>query len=313
SNQKWTAPAPGGGGTPPPGGGPAGRAAAPYLYQWGSPPSATSIMSTTGIRWFTLAFILSNGSCNPAWDGARALTGGSDQSLINSIRGAGGDVIVSFGGWSGNKLGESCTSASALAAAYQRVISAYGLRAIDLDIEATEYSNTTVQQRIVDALKIVRANNPGLVIYITIGTEKTGPDRGLINRAAAGGLAIDGWTIMPFNFGGAGQNMGSLTLQASEGLKSALRSAYGYSDADAYRRMGISSMNGITDNSETVTQADFNTMLGYVQQHQLARFTYWALNRDRPCAGGGDATSSCSGISQQNWDFTRIIAQYQGG
>jgi hypothetical protein len=309
ANQKWTAPS---GGTTPPPSGPAGRAAAPYLYLgWGSPPSPTTVMSATGVRWFTMAFILSGGTCNPMWDGSRALTGGTDQSTINGIRGAGGDVVASFGGWSGNKLGESCGSASALAGAYQKVINAYGLKAIDLDVEATEYSNTTVQQRIVDALKTVRANNPGITIYITIGTSTTGPDRGLINRAAASGLTIDGWTIMPFDFGGAGQNMGNLTVQASEGLKSALRGAYGYSDADAYRRMGISSMNGVTDNSETVTQNDFNTMLGYVQQHQLARFTFWSLNRDRPCSGGG-ATDSCSGISQAAWDFTRIIARYQG-
>jgi hypothetical protein len=309
ANQKWSAPS--GGGTTPPPSGPAGRAAAPYLYLgWGSPPNPTTIMSTTGVRWFTMAFILSSGYCNPMWDGSRPLTGGNDQSNINSIRGAGGDVVVSFGGWSGNKLGESCGSAGELAGAYQKVINAYGLKAIDFDVEATEYSNTTVQQRIVDALKIVRANNPGIVIYITIGTDKTGPDRGLINRAASGGLTIDGWTIMPFNFGGAGQNMGTLTLQASEGLKAGLRSAYGYSDADAYRRMGISSMNGVTDNGEVVNQGDFNTMLGYVQQHQLARFTFWSLNRDRPCTGG--PADSCGQISQQPWDFTKIIAKYKG-
>ncbi|WP_399079113.1 ricin-type beta-trefoil lectin domain protein [Streptomyces zaehneri] len=69
-------------------------------------------------------------------------------------------------------------------------------------------------------------------------------------------------------------------------------------------------MNGITDNSETVTVADFRTILAYAQQRHLARLTFWSVNRDRPCTGGGADT--CSGIAQQPWDFTRVFAQYAG-
>ncbi|MER7004392.1 hypothetical protein ABT297_15285 [Dactylosporangium sp. NPDC000555] len=62
--------------------------------------------------------------------------------------------------------------------------------------------------------------------------------------------------------------------------------------------------------AETVTVADFRTMLAYAQQHHIARFTFWSANRDRPCTGGGADT--CSGVSQAAWDYTRVIAQYQG-
>ncbi|MGW3111530.1 ricin-type beta-trefoil lectin domain protein [Streptomyces sp. NPDC001091] len=308
ANQKWTAPA--GGGTPPT---TAPMAVAPYLYNgWGSPPSPTTVMNATGVKWFTLAFVLSNGTCNPQWDGGRPLTGGVDQQTINTVRGAGGDVIPSFGGYSGNKLESSCTSASALAGAYQKVIDAYGLKAIDIDIEADAYSNATVQQRTVDALKTVKANNPGIKVYVTIGTGQSGPDTSLINRAANSGLQVDSWTIMPFDFGGAGQNMGTLTTRAAEGLKNALKSAYGYSDDQAYRDMGISSMNGITDDNETVTPADFQTILGYAQQHHLARLTFWSANRDRPCSGGYPNDDTCSGVAQSAWQFTGIFAKYTG-
>ncbi|MEW1859648.1 ricin-type beta-trefoil lectin domain protein [Streptomyces sp. NPDC088194] len=310
ANQKWTLPT-GGGTTPPPASGV--QAVAPYLYNgWGNPPDPTTIMNATGVKWFTLAFVLSNGTCNPQWDGSRSLTGGVDQSTIDKVRAAGGDVVPSFGGYSGNKLEQSCTSASALAGAYQKVISAYGLKAIDIDIEADAYSNGTVQQRVVDALKTVKADNPGLTVYVTIGTGQSGPDTGLINKAAASGLTVDAWTIMPFDFGGAGQNMGTLTEQAADGLKNALKSAYGYSDDVAYRHSGISSMNGITDNNETVTLDDFRTILGYAQAHHLARLTFWSANRDRPCPGAYPNDDTCSGVSQQPWDFTRILAQYAG-
>jgi hypothetical protein len=310
ANQKWTAPS----GTPPidpPPPAAGAMAAAPYLYEgWGNPPNPQTVMSATGIRWFTMAFVLSNGSCNPQWDGFRPLTGGVDQSTINAIRSAGGNVIPSFGGASGNKLEVSCGSAGALAGAYQQVINAYGLRAIDIDIETDAYANPTVQQRTVDALKIIRQNNPGIVLYVTFPSDQNGPDASMINRAASSGLTVDGWTIMPFDFGGTG-NMGQLSIQAAEGLKNRLRSAYGYSDDAAYRHSGISSMNGVTDSDPShVTTADFNTMLAYAQQHHLARFTFWSVNRDRPCTGG--AADSCSGVSQGNWDYTRIVARYTG-
>ncbi|CAG7656182.1 chitinase [Actinacidiphila bryophytorum] len=313
ANQIWTLPT--GSGTPPTDPPPAGgvQAVAPYLYNgWGNPPDPTTIMNATGVKWFTLAFVLSNGTCNPQWDGGRPLTGGVDQATINKVRAAGGDVIPSFGGYSGNKLEQSCTSAGALAGAYQKVISAYGLRAIDIDIEADAYSNGTVQQRTVDALKTVKANNPGIAVYVTIGTGQSGPDTGLINKAAASGLTVDSWTIMPFDFGGAGQNMGTLTTRAADGLKNAVKNAYGYTDDQAYRHSGISSMNGITDDNETVTVADFRTILGYAQSHHLARLTFWSANRDRPCPGGYPNDDTCSGVSQQAWDFTRTFAQYGG-
>jgi hypothetical protein len=308
ANQKWTAP--GGGTTPPPP--PAGAmAVAPYYYNgWGSPPNPTTVMSATGVRWFTMAFILSNGTCNPQWDGARPLLGGVDQGTVNTVRAAGGNVIPSFGGASGNKLEQSCTSAGALANAYQQVINAYGLRAIDIDIEGDAYNNATVQQRTIDALKTVRANNPGIVIYVTFPSNQSGPDSSMISRAAASGLTVDGWTIMPFDFGGAGQDMGQLTIRAADGLKNTVRNAYGYTDDVAYRHSGISSMNGITDVSETVSQNNFRTILGYAQQHHLARLTFWSVNRDRPCTGG--PADSCSGVSQTAWEFTRIFAGYSG-
>ncbi|MCL6669186.1 chitinase [Streptomyces panaciradicis] len=306
ANQKWNAPASDNGGTPS-----SPMAVAPYLYNgWGSPPNPATITSATGVKWFTLAFVLSNGYCNPQWDGSRPLTGGVDQQTVNTVRAGGGDIIPSFGGYSGNKLESSCSSAGELAAAYQKVINAYGLKAIDIDIEADAYSNPTVQQRTVDALKTVKAGNPGLKVYITIGTGQSGPDTSLINRAASSGLAVDAWAIMPFDFGGAGQNMGNLTVQAAEGLKNALRNAYGYSDDQAYRDMGISSMNGVTDDNETVTVADFRTILAYAQQHHLARLTFWSANRDRPCTGG--PADSCSGVGQSDWDYTRVFAQYTG-
>ncbi|MEU9115474.1 chitinase [Streptomyces sp. NPDC048483] len=291
-------------------------AAAPYEYLgWGDPQKPAEVMAATGTKWFTLAFILSDGGCNPKWDGNRALTGGSDESAIKEIRARGGDVVVSAGGWSGAKLGEKCGSAAALAGAYQKVIDAYRLKALDIDIEDTEFTDATVRRRVVDALKIVKTKNPGIITYITMGTTPDGPDahgKDLIKQGAAAGLDNDGWIVMPFDFGGHSGTMGQATVSALEGLKSAVKSAYGYGDVDADRHLGVSSMNGKTDQAdETVTLADFRTILAHAQQHHLARFAFWSVNRDRQCGSGSDG-DSCSGVPQEPYAYTKIVVKYMG-
>lgn len=297
------------------GGGTGFKQAAPYLYLgWGDPPSATSVMSATGIKWYTMAFILSSGGCNPAWDGSRPLTGGNDQGVINSIRSAGGDIVPSIGGWSGNKLGPNCSTAEALAGAYQKVIDAYGLKAIDVDIENTdEFENATVQDRILNALKIVKANNPGLRTIITFGTTTTGPTywgNRLIEQAKALNANIDVFTIMPFDFGG-GADMYGNTVNATEGLKTKLKSTFGWDDATAYAHIGISGMNGLSDQQELTSPATWTSIRDWANSRHLARLAFWSVNRDRPCPGGG-VVSNCSGISQSNWQFTSITAGFTG-
>ncbi|MEU5363892.1 carbohydrate binding domain-containing protein [Streptomyces sp. NPDC005925] len=289
--------------------------AAPYLYLgWGDPPSATSVMSSTGIKWYTMAFILSSGGCNPAWDGQRPLTGGNDQAVINSIRSAGGDIVPSIGGWSGNKLGPNCSTPEALAGAYQRVIDAYGLKAIDIDIEnSDEFENEVVQDRILNALKIVKANNPGLRTIITFGTSTTGPNywgNRLIDRSKALNANIDVFTIMPFDFGGGADMYGS-TVSATDGLKNKLKSTFGWDDATAYAHVGISGMNGLSDQQELTSTGAWTQIRDWANSHHIARLAFWSVNRDRPCPGGG-VTSNCSGISQNNWQFTSITAGFTG-
>ncbi|AGL21592.1 ricin-type beta-trefoil lectin domain protein [Actinoplanes sp. N902-109] len=312
ANQKWTV---SGGSTPPPptSSGPGAKAVAPYYYTgWGNPPNLTTVKNATGVTWYTMAFMLNSGTCDPKWDGSRALTGGQDQTAINTIRANGGDVVVSFGGASGPWLEHYCTSASALAAAYQKVIDAYGLKAIDIDIEGTPYNTAADQQKTVDALKTIKANNPGITTYITLGSGTNGPDNSLINRAASAGLQVDGWGIMTFDWGSTGTNQGALTIQAADALKNKLRTAYGYSDADAYKHVGISSMNGVTDENAVVTLADMQTITSYAQQHQIARLTFWSLNRDRQCSGGYPNDDTCSGVAQSAYQYTKIIGAYRG-
>jgi chitinase len=280
--------------------------AAPYLYQWENVQNPVTVMQQTGIKAFTLAFVLSNGNCNPQWDGERSLTG-ADITRVNQIRAAGGDAIPSIGGWSGHKLGPTCSNATNLAAAYQKVINAGKFTAIDLDIENTdEYENNTVQDRILGAVKIIKQNNPGVKVVITIGTETSGPaGKGsrLIQRAKDLGAPVDVWSVMPFDFSSGG-DMVAMTKSAVTGLKNQLKSVFGLSDDAAWRKSGLSSMNGHTDNAgEVVSVANFKSIVSWANSVHLARVSFWATNRD---------CNNCAGIGQGKYDFTKANAAFTG-
>ena len=273
------------------------RGGAPYIYTSVSgSKDPVKVMQSTGVRAFTLAFILNKGTCSPIWDSG-TLNDSGKQKMITAIRGAGGDVVVSFGGYSGNKLANSCSNETKLAAAYQKVIDLYDLKAIDIDLEAGEVSQSN---KVLKALKIVKQKNAGISTILTLGTGKNGlegDEAGIPAQAAAIGSPVDNWTIMPFDFSDndSGLDHGKATVSASEGLHKQLKSALGGSDASIYAKQGISSMNGKTDTNGNVTVANFNTMLSYVQQHGLTRFTYWELSRDN-----------------NNLDYTKVIGKFKG-
>ncbi|GAA1583533.1 hypothetical protein GCM10009828_004530 [Actinoplanes couchii] len=298
--------------TPPPSSG-TKMAAAPYLFPgWGNPPAPATVVNATGIKAFTLAFVLASNGCNPAWDGSTGLTGGVHASTITAIRAAGADVVPSIGGWSGNKLGPNCSTPEALAAAYQKVIDTFQLKAIDVDIENTdEFENYVVADRIVDALRIVKQKNPNVKTILTFGTTPTGPNvhgLRLIQQAKAKNANIDVFTQMPFDFNGHA-DMYASTIGATEGLKNALKTTFGYTDAQAYSRIGISGMNGLSDQQEVTTVETWTRIRDYATSKGLARFAFWGVNRDRGCAGGG-VVSECSGIAQADWAFTRVSAGF---
>ena len=291
--------------------------ASPYEYLgWGNPQPPAGVLAASGVQDLTLAFILSHGRCNPAWDGARPLLGGSDQAAIEAIRASGGDVVVSFGGWSGRKLGSACRSAGALAGAYLKVIDAYSLKAIDIDIEHTEFTSASTRRRVVAALAIVHAQDPALEISITFGTGESGPERAgqsLIADAAAVGLLPAAWTVMPFDFGAPIANMGQVSIEAAEGLARDVAAAYHVSSAEALRHSGISSMNGVTDEpNEIVSVEDLQAMRTFAQANHLARLSFWAVNRDRECAGANQTADDCGGVAQAPYAYTDVIAGYHG-
>lgn len=294
-------------------------AAAPYLMPLDNdPPDPAAIMDATGLKAFQLAFVLapSGGGCTPTWDGTAPV--GSDttvQSVIDTIRAKGGDVSVSIGGYGGTKLGQACADPASTAAAYQQVITKYGLHAIDFDLEEPEYENTAAIRNEIGAAKILQRNNPGL--YVSVTTAGTADGTGwfgkqMLLEAKAQGFTPNNFSIMPFDGGFNGAVSQTAALTKFNGV---LRSTFGWDEATAYAHEGFSGMNGRSDTGEYFAQADFQTVLDYATDHHMDRFTFWSLNRDRQCTpadNGGRTSGTCSSVAQNAWDFAKYSVKFAG-
>jgi hypothetical protein len=70
-------------------------------------------------------------------------------------------------------------------------------------------------------------------------------------------------------------------------------------------------MNGLSDQQELTSPDTWTRIRDWANANHIARLAFWSVNRDRPCPGGG-VVSNCSGISQNNWQFTSITAGFTG-
>ncbi len=279
-----------------------------------SAPDLGTVMSATGQKAFEMAFILADGGCVPAWNGTDPVSGDTQvAAVINEVRADGGDVIVSAGGYNGTKLGQVCGTAAATAAAYQQVVNAYGLHAMDFDLEEPEIENSAAIANELGAAQILQRNNPGLFISVTIPSIATGANyfgQQLLGEAKTLGFTPDDYTIMPFD---GGFNGGSSQVTALQDFNAQLVSTFGWSSSQAYAHEGFSGMNGRTDSAEYFYQSDFQTVLSFAQSVGLGRYTFWSVNRDRQCnppGNNGSLSSECSSVTQNSWDFTAYTVAF---
>src|SRR6185436_10207112 len=165
--------------------------------------------------------------CVASWFGAFELNTAEANAIgtrINELRAAGGDVIVAFGGAAAPELANVCSSASALQAQYQAVVSKYSLKTIDLDIE--DFNPTAIDIRN-KALKGLEAANPGLRVNYTLGVLETGftsAQTSVLQNAKTNCTRVDLVNLMVMDYGHAVSNMYNAAVSAAQGARSQLNS-----------------------------------------------------------------------------------------
>jgi chitinase len=270
--------------------------------------SFTSIQAayqTTTAKYYAVAFVLANaGACVPAWDGSHPMSENYYSSQINAIRTGGGDVIAVFGGASGWDIATTCTTVSSLQAAYQAVINQYQFKWIDLNIEGGLVSDSASYDRRNKAIAALQAANPNLKVSYTLPVMQTGllqTALDLLNNAKANGVRIDYVNVMTMNYGPAGIDMGQAAISAATNTHNQLV-GLGISTL-----IGITPMNGQNNTAgEIFTLANADAVVAFAKANTYVGWlSFWSLGRDNGgCAGNTTASASCSGITQNNYDFT---------
>jgi len=289
------------------------RMFAPYVDMSKLANSLPQVQASSGIKTFTLAFVVSSNGCTPAWGGTVSIA--TDTTIaagITSIRQAGSDIIIAFGGYDGTDLGQSCVDGPTLQAAYQSVIDKYRVKILDFDVEHTAIEDPVSIDRRSQALKALAASNPGLQINYTLPATPAGLTDlsvNVIKSAVKYGTPITVVNLMAMDYGSPVPTgaMGPNAVAAASAALCQLKSL------GLNARVGITPMIGVNDSAgETFTLDDAQVVLNYGQANSnaVALLSFWSVGRDN---GGcsGTASPRCSGITQKDWDFTRIFQKFQ--
>src|ERR1044072_7094878 len=281
-----------------------------------------SIQSQSGIKVFTLRFVVGNGGCTPRWGGVGATVandtlpnGTTILSLVQGVRAAGGGVIISFGGASGTELAQGCTTVSSLQAAYQVVLNKYSVNSstpvrLDFDIEGGETTDQASSTRRNQALVGLKNANPGLVISYTLPVLPTGlvaSGVNILNSVKTAGLNLNVVNVMAMDYGSANDNGGQMGLSAQQAASNTHNQVVA---AGLSATIGVTPMIGINDvNTEIFQLADAQSLLNFANANSyITRIAMWSVARDNGgCANQGFASPTCSGISQANWAFANIL------
>jgi hypothetical protein len=308
------------------GGGHLPGVAAPFVDIGAWPtPNLTQIAQTTGLRQFSIGFIVNGTStCSPSWFNAYTMTSGFEQSDIAGLRGMGGDVKPSFGGEAGTELAQSCTSVASLTAAYQSVVGNYHLTQIDFDIEGAAVADRASVDRRSQAMAALQraATSAGSHVDITLTlpvlpSGLTADGLYVVRSAVNAGVKVTTVNVMAMDFGDveapnpAGQ-MGKYAIDSAKSLFGQLSPLYpGSSAAQVWNMVGVTPMIGQNDNaSEVFTQTDMKQLLAFAQQQHLGELAFWDVTRDgNACTG---SLSKCTNIPQSPYEFSKLIAPYQG-
>ena len=280
---------------------------APYVDMSNSQEGVlNTAISSDGLRSFTAAFTIGEG-CSDIW--GDTLPVGSDPTIageISSAKAAGASVIVSSGGSAGEPISFTCTNQSTIDAAYQAIINDYGTDDLDFDIEGAAIADTTGIDQTFQAMKDLKASNPGLVWSVTVPVLPSGLDNygtALLQDAQNMGVTIPIVNVMAMDYYQGDIEMGNAAISAAENTLSQMKAVNG---SYTYANVGITPMIGVNDDGSTFTLADASSVASWASSNGIGRLAFWSVDRDQACPGGngGAASPTCSGISQSTGQFT---------
>jgi len=313
---------------------------APYYETYLAPntPSITATAQASGARYFSLAFLqaTSKGSCTIDWNSNSSQPLDYYNSDIASLRALGGDVIPTFGGYSadhgGTEIADSCTNVASIAQDYEQVIQTLGVTRLDMDVESSSLNDTAGIDRRNAAIAMTEqwaaAQSPPIPLQIqyTLPVEQYGLDpngEAVLQSAVANHAAVTSVNIMVFDYYIAKEGvveMGDAAKAAATSTNAQLQSIFpGLTSAQAWDMEGMTLLPGIDDlrkKTEVTSEADASNLLTFarapVTGASMNFLSIWAIQRDNGGCPGAVDNNTCSGITQNTWDFSHILEPFTG-
>jgi chitinase len=282
-----------------------------------------------------LGFVVASPSdgCTPSWGGAYDMDQAADSLALDrrvaQYRSEGGQPVVSFGGQAHSELALACNNVTDLQAAYQSVVSRYGLQTLDFDIEGSAlYDNAAIDRRdaaLSNLTAAARKSGHPLSVWVTLPVATSGlTDAGLqvVSRMIQSGVSLSGVNLMTMDYGSPEPNMLTASEQALDHTHQQLSDLYrslGHplTSGAVWARMGATAMIGVNDSAgETFTVDDATGLVAYANARHMARLSMWSLNRDQQCGAltfGSTGTHSltCSGVLQNPAQFSQVLGNFK--
>ncbi len=210
------------------------------------------------------------------------------------------------------------------AADYESVITTLGVTRLDMDVEAKSLNNTAGIDRRNKAIAITEAWAAGqgipLQIQYTIPVEQYGLDpngESVLQSAVADGATVTSVNIMVFDYYIAGEgvvNMGQAASNAATNTHTQLASIFtNLTSAQLWTMEAMTMLPGIDDypkKTEVTYIADAQAMLSFAQANNMNLLSIWAIQRDNGGCPGARDRNTCSGITQNTWDFTHLLTPF---
>ncbi len=243
------------------------------------------------VKNFCLGFIVADSQNDPSWGGYHKTSSDFYMDKILKLRQRGGDIIVSFGGASGNELATTTKSTTALFEKYKSVIDRYKLKSIDFDIEGAALLDKESCHRRGQAILELKKAYPKLEVSVTVPVMPFGLSSDTLDCIAL--TPHDILNIMAMDFGRE-SDMGLAVTQAIQATR-----------RQSDKKMGVTVMIGKNDTVEVFTLANAKYLKDFLKKNLwVVRVSFWAIERDLGLYGPLEKSSQ---INQKKFEFTNIL------
>lgn len=297
-----------------------------------SPPYAFEEAATPGTRDVVLAFLVASPQdlCEASWGAGYGLEEANTalglERRISDLRSRGGSAAVSFGGARNNELATTCQDEGKLRTAYRDVVERYEPAFIDFDLEGADLLDQAGGERRAKAIAALQGdrNSSGkeLSVWLTLPASPRGlTDAGIaaVEQMLQAGVDLAGVNIMTMNYG-ASRNSSQGMLEAAKAAAAAThdqlgivyqRTGINLSREQLWKKVGLTPMIGRNDLPGEVFGLDAaRDLKDYAVELEIQRLSMWSLNRDASCPSseqGATASSTCSGVDQENSGFSDLL------